>query len=69
MNQANSTDTLVSKVACSCIRFRSFADLKISKRLQISPWFLLGESRRCKHNRHITRVDCIGGNIHVFSYM
>lgn len=69
MNQVNATSESVLKSPCSCRRFRSFADLKISKRLQIAPWFLFGESRRCIRCIHITRVCCIGGNTHVFSHM
>ncbi len=70
MNQANSTDELILKSSCSCGRFGGFADLKISKRPQIAPWFLLGESRRCGRYGHITRICCIGGKyICVFTYM
>ena len=70
MNQANSTGELILKSSCSCGRFGGFADLKISKRPQISPWFLLDESRRCGRYGHITRICCIGGKyICVFTYM
>ncbi len=70
MNQANSTGALILKSSCSCGRFRGFADLKISKRPQISPWFSLDESRRCGRYGHITRICCIGGEyMCVFTYM
>ena len=67
MNQANSTGELILKSPCSCGRFGGFADLKISKRPQIAPWFLLAQGRRYGH---ITRICCIGGKyICVFTYM
>lgn len=70
MNQANSTGELILKSSCSCGRFGGFADLKISKRPQIAPWFLLDGSRRCGRYGHITRICCIGGKyICVFTYM
>jgi len=70
MNRANSTGELILKSPCSCGRFGGFADLKISKRPQIAPWFLLDGSRRCGRYGHITRICCIGGKyICVFTYM
>ena len=70
MNQANSTGELILKSSCSCGRFGGFADLKISKRPQIAPWFLLDGGRRCGRYGHITRICCIGGKyMCVFTYV
>ncbi len=73
MNQSNLTVALILKSSCSCGRYEGSANIKIWKRPQISPWFLLDESRRCGRYGHITRVCCIGGKYmcvftHIDSY-
>ncbi len=59
----------VGVMTLACRRFGRFADVKISKRLQISSCNFIGGSRRCRRFRRLSPVNCWEGKQRVFPRM
>lgn len=56
----------VGAMTLACRRFGRFADIKISKRLQISSCNFIGGSRRCRRFRRLSPVSYWEGKQRVF---
>ncbi len=59
----------VGVMTFACRRFGRFADIKISKRLQVSYCNFIGGSRRCRRFRRLSPVSYWEGKQRVFLRM